>query len=137
MAHENLIAAIEAEIREHKRAIEVLEASKREISNLPTAGPILESGRVRKKPTAWAVADDIQILMEDGEKEWPRDALVRELVEKDMVDGDSENKRYEAARIAVRFGLNKGYLQEYQGDSAKMLRWVPGLRTNKRIAQKR
>jgi hypothetical protein len=133
MAHENVVAAIETEIREHQRAIEVLRASLREIGNLRPASPVLESGRVKKKPVAWAVADDMQILMEDGQKSWHKEELIRELVVQDLVGGDTEEKKYEAARIAVSFGINKGYLRE---NPEAVLQWIPGVRINKRIAKR-
>lgn len=127
MAHDPIEALLQK-----AREYEMMAAHLRESARMMKGDSVVmdaTTGDMFRKPDAWRVADDLETILENGEKTMPRDALIQYLVENDLVAGKDLLTKVASAKRALTLGITKGYLRESGG----IIHWIPGIYVNTRV----
>lgn len=136
MARE-LVEAIKREIADTEARLTWLkEMLRKEIGKGAAVPPgvLTPEGRLYRKPTTtWKPADAIERLLEDGAKTMKRAALVKALVDQQLVGGKDDQKRRQYAELAIDTGISEGYLKE---DRDTTIHWIPEVRKS-RVSKRR
>jgi hypothetical protein len=97
---------------------------------LKTADQLDGLSMAPKRPPGWKTADDLERILGDGPK--LEDELLTQLATEKMVEGNTWDHKISNGRKAITFGVDRGYLAREDG----RVRWIPGVRQNRRLRQK-
>jgi len=131
---DDYVRATRALIDSLRSRADALEKTLRDAFNVQPAIPagVIEDGKLARKPAAWRAADHIERLLERGKKTMGKTALVKIMVEQQMVGGKDDDQREQYANEAIKRGVLFGYLKE---DRSGTIHWIPGIR-NSRVTKK-
>ncbi|HEX4581827.1 MAG TPA: hypothetical protein VH139_07185 [Acidobacteriaceae bacterium] len=123
----DLIEAMLAKAKEYEKLAAALRENARLIRRLEPGSEVVADGHRRRNSVGWKTADDLEKILEYGNKFIPRLELEDVLVTSGCVEGQTEEKKRSSAKVALTIGLANGYLIE----APRGIGWVPGLRKSR------
>jgi len=130
MALEDYIREARAQAKALRAQADSIEKHLRELLRVQPNVPagVLKDGQLIRKPTTWKTADDIERILEFGKKTMKRAALIKTLVDQELVGGKDEAQRTQYAELALEKGFDGKYLKE---DRDTTIHWIPGVRKSR------
>ena len=122
-----------AQAKEYERLAKKLRETYKAMRGLNRSIEGIVEGQPVRRPDAWRTADDIELLLEHGNKAMPSGELLKALAEQNLVGGETYDDRISSGRKALTRGVNIGYLA-IEDD---VVRWIPGIRVNSRLGRKK
>jgi len=122
-----------AQAKEYERLAKKLRETYKAMRGLNRSIEGIVEGQPVRRPDAWRTADDIELLLEHGNKAMPSGELLKALADQNLVGGETYDDRISSGRKALTRGVNIGYLA-IEDD---VVRWIPGIRVNSRLGRKK